>query len=303
MFSKFLMVLLFLGTAIPLVGQDDDSLLDLLGEDEPTVEYAKAGFKTTRIINGHSFEMNSHGVMDMKISHRFGAMNGGAYELFGLDQASVRIGLDYGVNDWLNIGFGRTNIGKFIDGFAKLKLLRQQTGKKNMPISLLYVSDMSITTIRKHFLIDTAVFTDYPITDRLYFTHQIIIGRKFNEGFSLQFMPTMVHRNFTSSKKALNDVFVMGIGGRVKLNKRVALNAEYYYVLPNQLDPAGGYKNSLSIGFDIETGGHVFQLHFTNSTGMVENAFLTQTTDDWLKGGIHFGFNVSRVFSVYRPKR
>lgn len=296
-------VISFFCLPLSAVLQEEESMLDMLGDDEPTVQYATAGFKTTRIINGHSFEMNSHGVMDFKISHRFGALNGGAYEWFGLDQASIRIGLDYGVTPWLNVGLGRNNVGKFYDGFAKVRMLRQQTGVKNIPIHLLYVVDASITTLRKHLLIDTAVFDEYPIANRMFYTHQLIVGRKFSEGFSMQLMPSVVHRNLVANRETANDVFVMGVGGRVKLTKRVAINAEYYYVLPNQLDPNRSFKNSLSIGFDIETGGHVFQLHFTNSTGMVENAFMTETTEDWLKGGIHFGFNVSRVFTVYRPSR
>lgn len=289
------------------VAQDDDSLLDSLGEEEPTVDYAIAGFKTTRIINGHSFEMNGHGVMDFKISHRFGALNSGGYELFGLDQASMRLGLDYGVTPWLNVGVGRSNVGKFYDGFVKARFFRQQTGKKNVPVHVVYVADMAVTAIKKEQLMAAfgipTTFTEYPFTNRLFFTHELIIGRKFSEGFSLQFMPAMVHRNLVRTKKSANDVFIMGIGGRAKLTKRVALNIEYYYVFPDQLDPAGSFTNSLSVGFDIETGGHVFQLHVTNSTGMVENAFMTNTTENWLKGGIHFGFNVSRVFTVYNPKK
>lgn len=294
--SKLIFLAFLLGSFS--LSAQEENLLDLLGNDEePTAEYAKAGFKTTRIINGHSFEMNSPGVLDFKISHRFGALNGGAYEWFGLDQASIRIGLDYGVTNWLNIGVGRNNVGKFYDGFIKLKFLRQQKGIKNIPISLLLVSDMSVKTLKN----SEPKHEPYLFSNRLYYTHELIIGRKFNESFSLQLMPALVHRNFVLTKAEENDVLVMGVGGRIKLTKRVAFNAEYYYVLPNQLAPA--YKNSLSIGFDIETGGHVFQLHLTNSTGMVENAFMTETTDDWLKGGIHFGFNVSRVFTVYQPKR
>lgn len=283
---------MFMACAPGVFAQDD--LLDLLGEEGPQVEYVKAGFKTTRIINGHSFEMNSFGVLDFKISHRFGALNGGAYEWFGLDQASIRIGLDYGVTDWLNVGVGRNNVGKYYDGFVKLKFLRQQKGKKNIPISMLYVSDMAIKTLKNA---DPAL-EPYLFTNRLYYTHELIIGRKFSESFSLQLMPALVHRNLVLNKSEANDVFVAGIGLRQKLTKRIAVNAEYYYVLPDQLAP--GYTNSFSIGFDIETGGHVFQLHLTNSTGMVENAFMTETTDDWLDGGIHFGFNVSRVFTVWR---
>lgn len=273
-----------------------ESLLDLLPEDEPTVDYATAGFKTTRIINGHSFEMNSEGVLDFKISHRFGRLNGGAYELFGLDAASIRIGLDYGVTPWLNIGVGRSSVGKMYDGFMKVKFLRQQTGKRNIPISMLWVSDMAISSLRN----TNSDLDPYVNSHRLFYTHQLIVGRKFTEGFSLQFMPSLVHRNLVLTRAESNDVLLMGVGGRLKLSKRVALNVEYYYTLPNQLDAR--YTNSLSVGFDIETGGHVFQLHFTNSTGMVENAFMTETTGDWLNGDIHFGFNVSRVFTVYRPK-
>lgn len=277
-----------------LMAQDD--LLDLLGEDEPTRDYASAGFKTTRVINNHSFEMNSPGVMDFKISHRFGAINSGGLNAFGLDNALMRLGFDYGVNDWLNIGVGRSGGAlKYFDGFAKFKFLRQQTGLKNIPISALWISDMAIDANPHN------EYDPYYFSHRLIYTNQLIIGRKFSDGFSLQIMPTHIHRNFVNTKAETNDVFSIGAAGRVKLSNRVAINAEYHYVLPNQLDPR--YRNSISIGFDIETGGHVFQLHFTNSTGMIEPAFITQTTENWLDGGIHFGFNVSRVFTVYRPKK
>ncbi len=298
MILRFLIAVCIGFMPVALVAQDDEgSLLDLLGEEEPTQEFAKAGFKTTRIINGHSFEMNSHGVLDFKISHRFGRLNGGAYELFGLDQANIRIGLDYGLTDWLNIGVGRTNVNKTYDGFVKLKFLRQQKGKKNIPISMLLVSDMAINSLD----VPDPPTGEYLFTNRLSYTHQLIIGRKFSESFSLQAMPTLVHRNLVPTPDIENDVFVIGAGGRQKITKRLAVNAEYYYVLPDQLEPR--FKNSLSVGFDIETGGHVFQLHLTNSRGMVENQFLTETTGVWGDGDIHFGFNVSRVFTVHRPKK
>lgn len=283
----------------PLLAQEG-SLLDLLPEDdEPTEDFATAGFKTTRIINGQSFEMNAHGVLDFKISHRFGTVNSGAINAFGLDNALMRIGLDYGVTPWLNVGIGRSGGSvKYYDGFVKARILRQQTGKKNIPVHLLWVSDMAIDGNP----VNNPELQPYLFSNRLFYTHQIIVGRKFSDGFSLQLMPSVVHRNFVPNKQTSNDVFVMGVGGRVKLTKRVALNAEYYYVLPNQLDPNVNYTNSLSIGFDIETGGHVFQLHFTNSRGMVENGFMTDTQGDWAAGDIRFGFNVSRVFTVYRPK-
>jgi hypothetical protein len=133
-------------------------------------------------------------------------------------------------------------------------------------------------------------------TSKLFYTFQMIIGRKFSEGFSLQLSPTLVHRNLVATTLEKNDVLALGVAGRLKLSKRTAINAEYIYVLPNQLAPE--FRNSLSIGFDIETGGHVFQLHFTNSTSMIEKGFITETVGDWKNMGVHFGFNVSRTFNI-----
>jgi hypothetical protein len=130
----------------------------------------------------------------------------------------------------------------------------------------------------------------------MYYTHQLLLGRKFSENFTMQLMPTFVHRNLTKNEDEKNDVYALGAAARQKLTKRLAINVEYYYLLPDQV--ADKYNNSLSIGFDIETGGHVFQLHFTNSTSMIDRGFVTETTGDWLDGDVHFGFNVSRVFTI-----
>jgi len=137
-------------------------------------------------------------------------------------------------------------------------------------------------------------------SSRMYYTYQLILGRKFSKRFSFQLSPTMVHRNLIKTSLEKNDVFAMGAATRIKLSNRLALNAEYIYVLPDQLAP--GYRNTLSIGFDIETGGHVFQLHFTNSTSMIEKGFVTETVGSWNDMGVHFGFNVSRVFTVAKAK-
>lgn len=289
-----LLTLAFLLLTVPLFAQEDEeSMLDLLGPEEPVTNYASASFKTTRIINSHSIENTAKGVLDFKISHRFGQLNGGPYELFGLDQASIRLGFDYGLTDWLMIGVGRSSFEKTYDGFAKARILRQSSGEKNMPITLSFLSAMSVNSLRW-----ADPERENFFSSRLFYTFQMIIGRKFNENFSLQLMPTVVHRNLVATAAEAHDVIAFGIGARQKLTKRVAINIDYYYVLPDQLDPR--YRNSLSIGFDIETGGHVFQLHFTNSTGMVEKSFITESTGNWLDGGIHFGFNVSRVFTVRR---
>ncbi len=273
----------------------EDDLLSLLGEEEETIDYATAAFKTNRVINLHSIESTSGGVLDIKISHRFGMLNQGAYDLFGLDNASIRIGGDYGISNQLTIGIGRSSFQKTYDGFVKLTLLRQSSGKRTMPVTLAALATSAIQT-QKWPNPDRENY----FSSRMYHTFQLILGRKFSNNFSLQLSPTVVHRNLVRTVAEENDVPALGIAGRIKLSKRIAINTEYIYVMPDRLAP--GYRNSLSIGFDIETGGHVFQLHFTNSTSMIEKGFITETNGQWGDGGIHFGFNVSRVFTVVRPK-
>lgn len=278
--------------ATPLLAQEED-LLSLLGEEEPTIDYATASFKTSRVINAHSLENTARGVLDFKISHRFGVVNNGVYDLFGLDAATMRFGFDYGITDRLMVGWGRSTVEKAYDGFVKYKILRQSTGQRNMPISLAWLSTTSVNTLRWQ-----NPDRDNFFSSRLSYTHQLIVGRKFSDSFTLQLMPTVVHRNLVATAAEAHDVFAMGVAFRQKLTRRVALNAEYFYVFPDQL--ANGFRNSLSLGLDIETGGHVFQLHFTNSTAMTEKGFITETSNNWLDGGIHFGFNVSRVFTLKR---
>lgn len=272
------------------IAQDD--LLDLLGEEEETTEYVKASFKTTRVINVQSLENVAGGVLDFKISHRFGKVNEGAYALFGLDNATMRLGLDYGINDWLMVGIGRNSFGKTYDAFIKGKILRQSTGKKKMPLSVIWYSGMTAETLRRSE--DRAI----DFKHRLVYTHQLIVGSRLSKSTSIQVSPTVVHRNLVTTKDESNTVYLIGIAGRQKLTKRLALNAEYHYILPDQV--ADNIKNSLSLGIDIETGGHVFQLHFTNSTSMSDKGFLTETDGDWLDGDIYFGFNISRVFTIVK---
>ncbi len=273
-----------------------EDLLALLGEEEEETSITSAAFKTTRVVNGHSIENVGKGVLDIKISHRFGFVNSGVKELFGLDNATIRIGGDYGVTDRLMIGVGRSSFEKTYDGFLKYRILRQSIGPKSVPLSFSYMSSMAITTL------------DFPdperdnhVSSKMYFTHQLLLARKFSDKFTLQLMPTLVHRNLVPSPEIDNSVFSLGGAFRQKLSNRVTINVEYYYVLPDQL--ADEFKNSLSLGFDIETGGHVFQLHLTNSTSMVHKGFVGETLGDWSEGDIHFGFNISRVFTVAKPKR
>jgi len=286
---KITAILLFLGFGTFAFSQEED-LLSLLGEEE-TVNLVTSSFKANRVVNLHSLESTAGGELDIKISHRFGFLSGGLYELFGLDQASIRIGGDYGISDRLTVGLGRSSYEKTYDGFLKYKFLRQTTGAKKMPLTVAGLTTMAIKTLKP----SDPTRENY-FSSNLYYTFQLILGRKFSESFSLQLSPTLVHRNLVATIEEENDVFAIGVAGRIKLSKRTSLNAEYIYVLPGQL--AEQYRNSLSIGFDIETGGHVFQLHFTNSTSMIEKGFVTETVGDWADGDIHFGFNISRTFSV-----
>jgi hypothetical protein len=222
-------------------------------------------------------------------------LNNGAYELFGLDNATMRLGLDYGITKNLMVGIGRSTYQKTFDAFFKLKLLRQSTGKRKMPVTVSYVPTIALRTLKWE---DPNRKNLY--SSRLSYTHQLIIGRKFSEATSLQIMPTYIHRNLAIASTDPNDLLAIGIGGRQKLTKRISLNAEYYYQIHGyKID---GTSNALSVGFDIETGGHVFQLHFTNSRAMTEKNFISETTGKWEKGDILFGFNISRVFTIGKSK-
>lgn len=295
--------LLLLGT-LHIHAQD---LLSLLGEDSTEVEYTTASFKATRVINANSIENTAHGVLDFRISHRFGYLSAGSEEFWGLDQAYIRLGLDYGITDRLMVGLGRSSYQKTVDGFFKYKILRQCDRGCATPLTLSFAAGTSITTVAAN------ATPWYQEGRQDYFTHrmayyvQLIAGRKFSERFTVQVMPGVVHRNLVSTAAEANDVINIGAAGRYKFTKRMALNGEYFYVLPGQLaEPVasvGGYHNSLSLGLDIETGGHVFQLHCTNSFPMYERGFITETTGDWMNGDISFGFNISRVFTVHDPRR
>jgi hypothetical protein len=263
----------------------------LLGPTTEETHYTTATFKSTRVINGHSIERMQAKQLDFRISHRFGEMNSGAYGFWGMDQANIHLSLEYGITDWLMAGIGRGNYEKSYDGFMKFSILRQSSGKRNMPISLSWFSSVAVNTLK--FPNDGK--THYN-SSRFSYVNQALIARKFNESFSLQLMPTYVHRNYVATETDYNDLVAMGIGGRYKLTKRISFNAEYYYVHKPKYPSVTTY-NPLSFGFDIETGGHVFQIMVTNSVAMIEKGFIGETTGNWAKGGAHLGFNISRVFS------
>ena len=276
--------------SIPARSQDLDALLDK--ETKPQTTYAAATFKSTRIVNGHSVQQMKKKQLEFRVSHRFGDLNTGSYNFWGLDQGTIHLGLGYGITDWLEVGIGRSTYEKTADAFAKVSILRQSSGEKNMPVHISYLASTEVIGL------NTNPAMQQNFTSRMSFIQQILIARKFNESLSLQLTPTFIHRNLVPTELDKNDLFACGIGGRYKLSKRISLNIEYYYVYrANASSLPVTYYNPLSIGIDIETGGHVFQIMVTNAQAMREGGFIGKTAASWSDAGIHLGFNISRVFT------
>ena len=292
----FILLIVPLLLSFHVKAQDD--LMDLLGDQPKTTDYTYATFKTTRIINAQSVENPAEGVLMFMIQHRFGRINTGAYEFFGLDQATIRLGLEYGITKRLSIGVGRSSYEKTFDGFLKYKILRQSTGLSRMPVSLSGYFSTAITSLKWE---DMGVEnrTNY-FSSRVSYTYQLLVARKFNNSISAQLIPSLIHKNLVPTGEDKNDIFSVGIGGRVKLTKRMSVNAEYFYTPTSQI--SYDFNQPLSIGLDIETGGHVFQLHFSNAQAFFDRGFITETNGKWWDGDIYFGFGISRVFTIVKPK-
>lgn len=294
-------ILFFILMAVSSISQAQDDLLALLEEQqEPVTNYTIATFKSTRLVSGHSIETNAKGVLQFLIGHRFGRINSGWRDLYGIDNATIRLGFEYGLTDRINIGVGRSSFQKTFDGTFKWKILRQKSGASQFPFSATWVS--SIYAVSQEWANPDR---ENYFSSRLSYHHTLLMARKFGDVVSIQLMPSAVHRNLVPLEVDHNTVLALGAGASVKLTGSLRANVEYYYILPDQIvSTIGGetVKNALSVGIDLETGGHVFQLHFTNSRGMTEKYLIGETTGGWDKGDIHFGFNVSRVFTVKRPK-
>jgi hypothetical protein len=276
-----------------------DDLMNILNQNTPSeTNYTTATFKSTRIMNGHSIERMPAGQLDVRISHRFGTLNSGGYNFFGLDQSNIHLGLEYGITNWLMIGVGRSEFEKTFDGFAKFSILRQSKGAKEMPVSVSVLTSVALKTLK----FPDQTRTNY-FTSRLAYVSQVLVARKINEIISVQLTPSYVHRNLVATELDPNDIWALGGGARLKITKRISLNGEYYYIANPKTYLSQQIYNPLSLGFDIETGGHVFQLFFTNSLGMTEKQFIGGTTGQWKKGDIHFGFNISRVFTLKKNKK
>jgi len=255
-----------------------------------TFETAKvfATFKSTKVILSHSVDMLRKSQLDVRILHRFGYVNKGIKELFGLDEASMHLGFNYGLTDNISLGIGRSTYRKELDGFIKWRILQQTSGQKTMPLSLVLVAGSTVWT-------EKSFATPKPsAADRFSYYLQVIAARKFSNKFSGQISQVFVHSNAPLNGEARN-ITAPGIGLKYKISRRTSLTLDYQHILKG-LSSISHYP--LGVGIDLETGGHIFQLHFSNATGMNERAFLYETYGRFFNGDIRFGFNLSRLFHI-----
>ncbi len=268
------------------MGQDLDSLM--ASQTWSSSKNSPTTFAGTRLGNGQSPEVGGQGELRMFIGHRFGKISNGFYEFFGLDQATMSLGFDYGFNPWFTAGFGRSTMEKTWDLYGKARILDQT--ERRMPLSLTVYASSSINTLR-------GVYPDANdrFSERMSYTLQALAARSFNR-FSFLLAPVYLHTEFDPRSSKPEDHFSLGLGGSIELTRRLDITTEYYYGLSDHVFPV---SNPLTIGLDIDTGGHLFQLILSNSTGMFEKALLTGTTGSWLDGDIYFGFNLVRTFHMY----
>ncbi|GAA3584153.1 DUF5777 family beta-barrel protein [Snuella lapsa] len=279
--------LLLLLVFIPILNYSQNDLLDEIDTDSIWDTPTTATFKGLKIVNFESTKLVAKNEFTFIVSHRFGSVKDGFDNFFGLDDAVTRLNFVFGVSDGFNIGVSRSSFQKIYETSIKYRLLRQE--ENGFPFTIVGFNA---------FLINTALDKDnLPLLEfkhRLGYTAQLLISRKVNTNLSLELAPTFFHDNYVVVNEQDNSQYALGIGGRYKLSKRWSINADYGWHL-NRADNSP-FKNPLSIGFDLETGGHVFQMHFTNAQSMNTNGFLGQGAGDWSDGNFYFGFNLSRVF-------
>ena len=267
-------------------GQSDDLLKEI--DSASTVNSAAYGnaFKALQIVTGQSTKLPARHDFYLSFNHRFSSVKGGISELFGLDAATMKLNFVYGLADWLSLGASRSTYNKTYELATKYRLLEQSA---SYPVTIVGNNVVGINT-----LMSKDDYPDMKFGNRLAYTSQVLISRKFNDDFSLQLSPTYIHKNTITAGQENTDQAAIGAGGRYKLSKRLSLNAEYYY---NVNKPSGSnFVNPLSVGMDIDTGGHVFQLIFSNSQPSTEAGYITNGSGDWMKGNFYFGFNLYRVF-------
>ena len=258
--------------------------------------FVSAAFKTTRLINFQTLETLGKRTLDFRISHRFGPINSGSYDAWGIDgPANIRLGLEYSYDGRFMFGIGRSSYEKMLDGFLKYRLWRQTTDG-SMPVSVTLFAGMYYTAQHDPNEATNGYDIYSPGSNRLSYNYQVIVGRKFNSNFTLQAAPWMVHHNLVEKSEDKNDMFGVAFASRYRFAKRHALTFEYGWRINEYATQE--YFDSMGIGYELETGGHVFQIHVTNSFGIVESQYFVHTESSWEDGGIRIGFNISRVFTL-----
>lgn len=281
------MVITFLLFVFPLLSCAQDDLLDEIDKKD-SLNISIAAFKGLKIVNFESTKLMNKREFYFIVAHRFGSIRGGFDDFFGLDFANTRLNFLYGISDNFNVGVSRNSFNKTYDLSLKYGLIRQRA---DFPVTMVGYSQLAINTLIE----EPLIMQEVNFSDRLSYTQQLLISRKINERLSLELMPTYFYEGYVAYEPQDNSQFALGFGGRYKLNKRFSINVDYGLHL-NRAD-GSPFTNPLSIGVDIETGGHVFQLHFTNGQPTYESGFLGNAAGDWSNGDIFFGFNLSRVFN------
>lgn len=262
----------------------DDLLKDIDTVQTDNAEISQPAFKALQIVTGQSTKLTSKKEWYIVVAHRFGDVSRGFKDFFGLDDASTKLGVIYGATDWLSLSLSRETNLKTFEGGAKYRLVKQN---ENFPVDVVGYNVMAVNTE-----LSKDSYPHLKFGDRLSYLTQALISRRFSDKFSLQFTPSYVHKNLYEPAVEDKDQFFTGLGGRYKISKRISINAEYFV----NFDSHSFYKNPLSLGMDIETGGHVFQLLFSNSQLNSDIGYLTNATGKWEKVQIFFGFNLYRVF-------
>lgn len=276
------LLLLFLLFITSLSAQED--LLKEIDTLQTNSENSQPAFKALQIVTGQSTKLAAKKDWYIIVAHRFGDISYGLKDFFGLDNASTKLGVIYGITENFSLSFSRETNMKTFEGAVKYSLIKQSD---NFPINIVGYNVLALNTE-----LDKDNYPQIKFGDRLSYLNQVLISRRFNDAFSFQFTPSYIHKNLYEPTIENNNQFLTGIGGRYKVSKRISVNAEYFVNFDNH----NYYKNPLSLGMDIETGGHIFQLLFTNSQLNSDIGYLTNATGKWGKGHIFFGFNLYRVF-------
>ena len=284
--SKITFLVFFLFSVV--VTNAQDNLFKELDTDSiAKKEIATAGFKGLQVCTMQSTKLASKGEWYFLVAHRFGDLTEGFDNFFGLDNALTKIGGLYGATDWLTLGLSRQTYNRIYELTIKYKFANQEVN--GFPVSIVGYNTMDINSN-----LSEDEFPYLKTSNRFAFSSQLLISRKFSNAFSLELNPIFIRKNLYETLFEKADNFLLAIGGRHKVSKRISLNAEYAFRL--NAKETSFYHNPVTVGMDVETGGHLFQLVFSNSQPMNDVSYFTNATGITDGKGIYFGFNLYRVF-------